>query len=152
MKVCTFANYSLRCETCKRTARSANVRSTYQPFVLYYTLPQTVDPNFYETEVKSLSRIASINKTILSLFTFSVLDKVEKSGELEFKHCFFINFTSANYSYIFYKSFLNSANSLWGKHVNQSWLPHKERLVICCFNFRLYMLKRRHYVYSCTTF
>ena len=49
-------------------------------------------------------------------------------------------------SYIFYQAFLNFTNSLWEKYVNQFWLPHKGRNLVCSFNLRLYKLIRLPYV------
>ena len=61
----------------------------------------------------------------------------KRACKLEFAHCFLINFTHAKYKVeFFYQAFLNFTNSLWGKYVNQFWLPHKGRLLICGFNFR----------------
>ena len=51
--------------------------------------------------------------------------------------------------YIFYQAFLNF---VWGKYVNQFWLPYKKWLSICRFNFRLHRLKLLHSFNSWTKF
>ena len=44
------------------------------------------------------------------------------------------------------QAFLYFTNSLWGEYVNEFWLSHKGRLLICGSNFRPYRLE--HYFHS----
>ena len=38
---------------------------------------------------------------------------------------------------IFNEAFLKFTNSLWGKYVNQFWLPHEGRYLICGVDFSI---------------